>query len=625
MPKKKKTPSKTPEITITIENGAKLYRQNGILYRKDYLEKENGITKCCIIEEGTFNERSQLIDGKIFIKQPTTEIDEKFDTKSNEKIDKKDALMIGKIYRMQINECSTPIYEEGTFNETSALTKGKRTFLIQQNLTAIHEVGQNQTKLTFINRIAECVFETNAQIQAEEKVQTLPEVQPFTEGVITYKIKGDVNIEFSLKIENKKITSISLVETNDPVKEDCSWVTRTSSLNFETNNNFAIYKNKDGTDHKFFFGKFKDYIKLQDSELGSKTTTLLYANNKIAYTIVELRKTLDDLRSKNMSTKRLMPSKKDTVKPQETTDERSIEDLAREIEGADFVEKALKERKEKMMPSSSNSSFIEYSPEDDNKDSPDSKDSDQLVLDYFTYLNDLKTKKSPPEKTFKPRFPKKPIGEKNKKSPPPLEQETSEPCFHKELLKNVMPEIYEEVPHHQIESPTNPKTETASSSTSSSPPDLFPNSSPSLPKTVNFYEKFEVSFLTEVLHAITFILKDENQTDNHYNNSKRDYCYNLLFSITDSSRDNPISLDDLCAGLFLDPEQTTNLGDRIKNRSQQLYSEGITSFALERTVQMALQSSYNQAIKACMVFIVAIPVNSQQPLEEQGRNLGARV
>ena len=45
MPKKKKTPSKTPEITITIENGAKLYKKDGILYRKDYLEKENGITK----------------------------------------------------------------------------------------------------------------------------------------------------------------------------------------------------------------------------------------------------------------------------------------------------------------------------------------------------------------------------------------------------------------------------------------------------------------------------------------------------------------------------------------------------------------------------------------------------
>ena len=611
MPKKKKTPSKTPEITITIENGAKLYRQNGILYRKDYLEKENGITKCCIIEEGTFNERSQLIDGTIFIKQPTTEIDEKFDTKSNEKIDKKDALMIGKIYRMQINDYSIPIYEEGTFNETSALTKGKRTFLIQQNATAIHEVGQNQTKLTFINRIAECVFETNAQIQAEEKVQTLPEVEPFTEGVITYKIKGDVNIEFSLKIENKKITSISLVETNDPVKEDCSWVTRTSTLNFKTNDNFAIYKNKDGTDHKFFFGKFKYYIKLQDSELGSKTTTLLNANNKIALTIEGLRKTLDDLRSKNMSTKRLMPSKKDTVKPQETTDERSIEDLAREIEGADFVEKALKERKEKMITSSSNSKVTEYSPEsevteyspEDQEDEDKNKNSDEILRNYYDKKREQK---------------------ENKKSSPPKER-TYKPRFSKRLTETVMPQIYK-APDHQIASSTEPETETALSSTTvSSSPELVPNSSPSLPKALNFYEKFEESFLTEVLHAVAFILKDDNQTDNHYNNSKRDYYYNLLFSITDSSRDNPISLDDLCAGLFLDPEQTTNLGDRIKNRSQQLYSEGITSFSLERTVQMALQSSYNQAIKACMVFIVAIPVNSQQPLEEQGRNLGARV
>ena len=89
MPKKKKTPSKTPEITITIENGAKLYRQNGILYRKDYLEKENGITKCCIIEEGTFNERSKLTEGEIFKKI----IDEKFDIKESQ-IDKKDAVMI---------------------------------------------------------------------------------------------------------------------------------------------------------------------------------------------------------------------------------------------------------------------------------------------------------------------------------------------------------------------------------------------------------------------------------------------------------------------------------------------------------------------------------------------------
>ena len=632
MPKKKKTPSKTPEITITIENGAKLYRQNGILYRKDYLEKENGITKCCIIEEGTFNERSKLTEGEIFKKI----IDEKFDIKESQ-IDKKDAVMIEKkYYATIIDKYIIPIHEKGTFNERSKLTKGERVFFIQSNAVAIHKFDENETTLTFMSIMlsgeeAICVLQTNTQIQAEEKVDKLPVVEPFSEATITYKETGDVHKEFSLKIQEGHITSISLVEKNNNSRSGYSWRTRTSSWNLETNKNFAICKNTDGKEYKFFLGKFRGDMQLQASTLGSEPTPLVVAHNIIKETMEGLKTALDYLISEKIATKRLvMPNKKDTV-PQEITDERDLDYLVKEIEGAVVVEKALKKREqalekrqENMMPSSSNSSFIEYSPEDDDKDSPDSKDSDQLVLDYFEYLNDLKTKKSPPpEKTFKPRFPKKPIGEKNKKSPPPLEQETSEPCFHKELLKNVMPEIYEEVPHHQIESPTNPKTETASSSTSSSPPDLFPNSSPSLPKTVNFYEKFEVSFLTEVLHAITFILKDENQTDDHYNNSKRDYCYNLLFSIIDSSRDNPISLDDLCKGLFLGPDQTEKLNHRMINRSTTQYSDlGNLKKAeqMARAEQMALQAAYNQAIRSCtLCVLVAVPVTIQQPLAGQGR------
>ena len=593
MPKKKKTPSKTPEITITIENGAKLYKKDGILYRKDYLEKENGITKCCIIEEGTFNERSQLIDGKIFGKI----VDEKFDIKSNETIDKENTVMIEKIYRMQIGEYSIPIHEEGAFNERSELTKGQRVFFTQQDTMVVYKLCGNKTDFSLCHKKGKYIFQTNAQIQAEEKVQTLPKVEAFSEGKITCINIEDLTIEFSLKIEKNKIISISLVEKNHTNSIDFPWIKRESSFNFATNKSFAICEDKKGIRHKFFLGKCRDCIQLKNSELGSNTINLLDAIDIINPTIEGLQQTLDALISNNVPTKRLMPSKKDTVKPQETIDERSIEDLAREIEGADFVKKALKERKEKMITSSSNSKVTEYSPESE-------------VTEY-----------SPEDEEDEENKKKE---EENKKSSPP-KQRTYKPRFSKRLTETVIPEIYK-APDHQIASSTEPETETALSSTTvSSSPELVPNSSPSLPKALNFYEKFEESFLTEVLHAVAFILKDDNQTDNHYNNSKRDYYYNLLFSITDSSRDNPISLDDLCAGLFLDPEQTTNLGDRIKNRSQQLYSEGITSFALERTVQMALQSSYNQAIKACMVFIVAIPVNSQQPLEEQGRNLGARV
>ena len=70
------------------------------------------------------------------------------------------------------------------------------------------------------------------------------------------------------------------------------------------------------------------------------------------------------------------------------------------------------------------------------------------------------------------------------------------------------------------------KTASSQASSSGSKPATTPSATCSLPKKANFYSIFEVSFLSEVLQAVTFILKEDSPKHATRDEQTKEYYYN---------------------------------------------------------------------------------------------------
>ena len=122
--------------------------------------------------------------------------------------------------------------------------------------------------------------------------------------------------------------------------------------------------------------------------------------------------------------------------------------------------------------------------------------------------------------------------------------------------------------------------------------DDIPGSSPTR-KLPSFYDEFNKEFLTRILHAVTFFLREEEFEKGGYYESKKDSYYNLLSSVTDSTNFNPISLSELCKELNLTSDQTHKLTARIFEISREKYLPEMQDFAIQMELQMVYQRAFH--------------------------------
>ena len=133
------------------------------------------------------------------------------------------------------------------------------------------------------------------------------------------------------------------------------------------------------------------------------------------------------------------------------------------------------------------------------------------------------------------------------------------------------------------------KTASSQASSSGSKPATTPSATCSLPKKANFYSIFEVSFLSEILQAVTFILKEDSPKHATRDEQTKEYYYNLLNNITNTSNVNGICLEYLCEGLHLTPEQTEKLTMKILKRAKDNYDLQMDEFARLSALQKAYE------------------------------------
>lgn len=164
------------------------------------------------------------------------------------------------------------------------------------------------------------------------------------------------------------------------------------------------------------------------------------------------------------------------------------------------------------------------------------------------------------------------------------------------LVRTVMPEMN----YAPDEDRASSSQYTTNSGASSPRRDDIPSSSPAR-KLPSFYDEFNKEFLTRILHAVTFFLREEEFKRDDCYESKKDYYYNLLSSITDSTNLNPISLGQLCEELHLTLDKTNKLTARILEISREKYLPAMQDFFNRQrimqayTLQMELSRAHQRA------------------------------
>jgi len=265
----------------------------------------------------------------------------------------------------------------------------------------------------------------------------------------------------------------------------------------------------------------------------------------------------------------------ETAKTKEE-DARNIDDLVESIDGPQsFVRNALKARQQQSSTASSSKEPPQNTSltiEDHNAD-----DADDMVEQFYKQQQKLRQefdrKKERTPRTIKISHAHEIKEDEIKK-------------FAKDLTKAVLPEMA-----YAPSQDSNTTTASSQASSSGSKPAKTPSATCSLPKKATFYDIFEVSFLSEILQAVTFILKEDSPEHATHNTQTRGYYYNLLHNITNTSNVNGICLEYLCEGLHLTHEQTEKLTMKILKRAKDNYDLPMDEFAR----LSALQKAYEQA------------------------------
>lgn len=219
----------------------------------------------------------------------------------------------------------------------------------------------------------------------------------------------------------------------------------------------------------------------------------------------------------------------------------------------------------------------------------DREDADEVIRDWYQQQEKLGSAKKDEAKQSKTCRISKAIEM-------PVFKDLSE-----KLVRTVMPEM-----NYAPDEDSASSSQQATNSGASSPwRDDIPSSSPAR-KLPSFYDEFNKEFLTRILHAVTFFLREEEEEEEECRRddcyqSKKDCYYNLLSSITDSNNFNPISLGQLCEELHLTLDQTNKLTTRILKISRERYLSAMQDFFNRQrimqayTLQMELSRAYQRA------------------------------
>lgn len=324
---------------------------------------------------------------------------------------------------------------------------------------------------------------------------------------------------------------------------------------------YLDFQNKEESYLKYYKGKEQSTYCVPESTFESWSLESRFLSN-----IEEFSNFMSDFFEK-------LKIKKEQLKTQE--DKRSIDDLVREIEGAEFI-KAVMSNRCKKIPTATYSQQSSSSLQDETWE-----DSDEVVMQFYEKQEELR-------KHFSVN--KSPVASKTVAKSRPVEVKIDEigSCFAAKLVGTVMPEMHLAPPISSLDTTDSlPSLQSAT-----------PSLSPALSSGLNFYQKFEVSFLTEILHAVTFLLKEEEFRQDPYYQSKKDHYCNLLLNITDPCNCNKMSLDNLCEGLFLTAEQKDKLVAKFCMISQEKYSSAMQDFAVKKALETSYQRvmySYQQA------------------------------
>ena len=252
-------------------------------------------------------------------------------------------------------------------------------------------------------------------------------------------------------------------------------------------------------------------------------------------------------------------------------DERNIDDLVKSIDGPQsFVRNALKARQQQSSTASSSKEPPQNTSltiEDHNAD-----DADDMVEQFYKQQQKLRQefdRKKEDTRTIK-------ISQAHEIKEYEIKK------FATNLTRAVLPEMA-----YAPSQDSDTKTASSQASSSGSKPATTPSATCSLPKKANFYDLFEVSFLSEILQAVTFILKEDSPKHATRDEQTKEYYYNLLNNITNTSNVNGICLEYLCEGLHLTNEQTEKLTMKILKRAKDNYNPQMDEFTYLSALQKA--------------------------------------
>lgn len=511
------------------------------------------------------------------------------------------------IYSIQHQESRGPdliiIEEVGDFDERYHLLSGSKSIQKSRKIgdnkelsaTSCYEVRSGKESLR--SYVMRCGDKTNS---FRGEFETRDGVDYLKNGEIQYEQEGHYTI---IKVRDGHITSIL-----DYSKKDG-----------ESREVYIDFKTKEESYITYYGEKTETYY-------ASKIVNALILPNNLSFQPQDLSRIdqfREELLSQNYAKNRLKLIKQ-SKKPQyqlEAEDQRDIDSLVQGIEGVGsekeigFVRQAISNLSDKRGGQKVESSMPQLQ-------DGDWEDADEVIRDWYQQQREInistKDSKKRPKTVSISKASKMDELERTRSEEIELAQTRSQEelaqtipqeleQFAQTVVQSLMPQMKD------IYAPDEPSLPHTFSSPSG---DCPPTPSPALPRYPDFYGVFEKNVLTEILHAVTFFLKEEERRVEDCYELKREYYYHLLCSITDHSNFNPVGLDELCKGLVLTETQATTLTTRLLDISREKFS---SPYVQDCVRQRALETAFDRATKACRE--AENCYNRPEALEQQGREL----
>jgi hypothetical protein len=475
------------------------------------------------------------------------------------------------------------IKEKGQFDDHYKLISGSKEHIETGNiedckvcLKHIYRIGD--IKILTLQSLKSPTTGKEVVFRGSFDEKHLDEKATLLNGVIEYKQQEHYT---KITVKDGKIVSMLDYFQKDEV-------TIQSYFDFENTQKSSVKSYQKGKKHEVNIEKVaKDFLtKIPESlSIRAKYLTCIdtFRENCIQEVQKKIKNTNSPLQSARKMGAKTQTRRRNTARVGITTaekDERDIDDLVEFIDGPQsFVRNALKARQQQSSTASSSKEPPQNTSltiEDHNAD-----DADDMVEQFYKQQQKLRQefdRKKEDTRTIK-------ISQAHEiKEYEIKEYEIKK--FAKDLTKAVLPEMA-----YAPSQDSNTKTASSQASSSGLKPATTPSTTCILPKKANFYGIFEVSFLSEVLQAVTFILKEDSPEHATRDEQTKEYYYNLLNNITNTSNVNGICLEYLCEGLHLTHEQTEKLTMKILKRAKDNYDLPMDEFAR----LSALQKAYEQA------------------------------